>query len=489
MGRLSKGRRQKGGGAVEQGGTLRLEGIYRKGYGIVPKFVMHDRALSLESKAIYAYLCALAGGGAHTFPYRATILRQVGLSKNTYYRHYNPLIEQGYLRVERPADKTAANIYTLLQNPKQLAAQPAPPAPAGARLRYRGLKAHGYGTIPRVVMCDERLSAKAKGLYAYFCSYCGAGDCAFPRKDAILYHLGISEPTYYKAYAQLRELGYLTAVQRKEGSRFGVNDYYLSDAPAPPESPDPRNGDITPPDQTSPHIRNRDTTNGDTENGDATNSDAIKKKNSTFSNRGVISSPSNPLGGQGEGEDRKGEDGLEGERSGGKRDERALDEREPGKAEGGAEKKRRSGTGSIESKGEQRGKGRQVEQGQQQASAVPPADTLEQQVRRLADELAAAPPSPPGTPRRAAGDWLRHCLQQEGGAQRVEAVLAAFVCHFRQGGRARRAHNLAAYLAASLVNWLAEQPLRDELAAPALPGGGSYDLGEMQRMIEHPPFL
>jgi DNA-binding MarR family transcriptional regulator len=75
---------------------------------------MHDRELSLESKAIYAYLCALAGSGDYTFPYRQTILRQLGITKNTYYRHYTPLIEQGYITVARPPDKTAANIYTLI---------------------------------------------------------------------------------------------------------------------------------------------------------------------------------------------------------------------------------------------------------------------------------------------------------------------------------------------------------------------------------------
>ena len=35
--------------------------ILRAGYGIIPKVVMRDKNLSIEAKAIYAYLTAFAG--------------------------------------------------------------------------------------------------------------------------------------------------------------------------------------------------------------------------------------------------------------------------------------------------------------------------------------------------------------------------------------------------------------------------------------------
>ena len=212
---------------VGQVDKLCLEGIYRQGYGIIPKFVMHDPELTLEAKAIYAYLCSLAGSGDTTFPYRDTILRHLGISKNTYYKHYNLLLEQGYLSVTRPPDKTAANIYTLVQNPKKLAERST--GGEGGYLRYRGLKSHGYGFLPRTIMLDETISSKAKGLYAYFSSYCGDGDSAFPLKDDIVFHLGISEPTYYKITNQLKDSGYIEIIQRKDNGRFAVNDYYLND--------------------------------------------------------------------------------------------------------------------------------------------------------------------------------------------------------------------------------------------------------------------
>jgi hypothetical protein len=42
------------------------------------------------------------------------------------------------------------------------------------KLIVEGVNSMGYGTIPKMVMRDRRLSATAKCIYAYFCSYAGA---------------------------------------------------------------------------------------------------------------------------------------------------------------------------------------------------------------------------------------------------------------------------------------------------------------------------
>ncbi len=57
------------------------------------------------------------------------------------------------------------------------------------------MKSLGYGTIAKAVMLDARLTLKSKGIYAYFCSFAGSGNSAFPKLKNILYHLQISEPT------------------------------------------------------------------------------------------------------------------------------------------------------------------------------------------------------------------------------------------------------------------------------------------------------
>jgi len=215
---------------------LKVEGVNCKGFGILPKYVMLDSDLTIEAKTIYAYFCSYAGNGNSAFPSRSKIIDDLQMSKATYYKHYRLITEQGYITVKQEIGDRACfgkNIYTLVSNPKKFEDNPQDSSNnlVYSRIRFSGLKAAGYGMIPRAVMIDDRLPVKAKGIYAYFCSYTGSGNSAFPQKDRIIYHLQITEDTYYKYYKLLIGLNYITAVQRHIGGRLSVNDYYLNDTP------------------------------------------------------------------------------------------------------------------------------------------------------------------------------------------------------------------------------------------------------------------
>lgn len=215
---------------------LRIEGVNFKGFGILPKYVMLDRDLTIEAKTIYAYFCSFAGNGSSTFPGREKILSDLAMSKDAYYKHFKLLTEQGYLTVvqqKQEKNKFSKNIYTLVSNPKkfQNSAPRRSDNVAYSRIRFSGLKAVGYGMIPKAVMIDSRLPIKAKGIYAYFCSFTGAGDSAFPKMEMILHHLRISKDTYYKFYRILCDLNYISVLQRHVDGRLQVNDYYLNDTP------------------------------------------------------------------------------------------------------------------------------------------------------------------------------------------------------------------------------------------------------------------
>ena len=107
----------------------------------------------------------------------------------------------------------------------------------------------GYGLIPKQVMQDRRLSVEAKAIYAYFCSYAGAGETAFPGVEKILYDLGIGRTRYYKHLDSLKELGYLQVKQEHgDKSQFLRNIYTLTDD--------------------APRIRFGDTGHGNTDHGD-----------------------------------------------------------------------------------------------------------------------------------------------------------------------------------------------------------------------------
>lgn len=107
-------------------------------------------------------------------------------------------------------------------------------------LRVEGVNAHGYGIIPKIVMQDKRLSQGAKLIYAYFCTFAGAGETAFPSIRKICADLGFgSEDTFRKHRNILVKFGYLriTQVRGPEG-KFKNNIYTLCQFPEPNENPE-----------------------------------------------------------------------------------------------------------------------------------------------------------------------------------------------------------------------------------------------------------
>lgn len=211
--------------------VLRVDGVDANGYGSIPKLVMIDPDLSYKAKAIYAYLCSLAGNGVTAFPGRDTILHALSMNKDTYYIHFKALTAAGYISVAQQKEKAQGrfmhNVYTLERNPKKLQDYQPEEGEGGARLRSRGVKAAGYGDIPRTVMTDPRLSIKAKALYAYLSSFAGAGDVAFPAQKTLIYHMGISAHTYNRAMKELLACNYIEVTQRAENGRFSCCDYYI----------------------------------------------------------------------------------------------------------------------------------------------------------------------------------------------------------------------------------------------------------------------
>lgn len=100
------------------------------------------------------------------------------------------------------------------------------------RLQVEGVNFKGFGIIPKYVMLDPDLSIEAKAIYAYFCSYSGSGNCAFPGRSKILNDLLINKDTYYKHLNQLKNQGYILVQQsRLKGTLFSNNVYTLVSNP------------------------------------------------------------------------------------------------------------------------------------------------------------------------------------------------------------------------------------------------------------------
>lgn len=86
----------------------------------------------------------------------------------------------------------------------------------------------GYGFIFKKPMKDKRLSPEAKAIYAFICSYTGAGKTAFPGVKLMTECLGISESRFYKHRKKLIELGYISVTHRYDGQKNQSNLYTVN---------------------------------------------------------------------------------------------------------------------------------------------------------------------------------------------------------------------------------------------------------------------
>lgn len=103
-------------------------------------------------------------------------------------------------------------------------------------LKIVGIDEKGYGKIYKIVMRDPTIPLTAKAIYAYFCSYAGAGSTIFPSREKIMRDLHLAKNTFTKYLNCLIEAKYivrhrtatgnvyeiLTTVKRKDGKTVEI---------------------------------------------------------------------------------------------------------------------------------------------------------------------------------------------------------------------------------------------------------------------------
>ncbi len=89
--------------------------VYGKGYGVIAKQAMQDRRLSIEAKAIYAYICSFAGAGESAFPSVKKMCYDLKIDIKRFYKHRKLLEDNGYIEVQhmiwRESKQKANNVY------------------------------------------------------------------------------------------------------------------------------------------------------------------------------------------------------------------------------------------------------------------------------------------------------------------------------------------------------------------------------------------
>lgn len=106
-------------------------------------------------------------------------------------------------------------------------------------LKFEGIMSGGFGIAPRIVMRDHRLSIEAKAIYAYFQSFAGNRESAFPARDTILNELSISKTRYYKYLNQLIEYDYIRVEREENDGWKGRNIYVIVSNPESDNSEPP----------------------------------------------------------------------------------------------------------------------------------------------------------------------------------------------------------------------------------------------------------
>ncbi len=84
------------------------------GYGTVTKEAMQDRNLTIEAKAIYAYLCSYAGGKDEAYPGINKICYDLGINVKRFRKHMQLLIDNDYITIDKyryTNGKYASNHY------------------------------------------------------------------------------------------------------------------------------------------------------------------------------------------------------------------------------------------------------------------------------------------------------------------------------------------------------------------------------------------
>lgn len=78
-----------------------LKIIQEAGCGVVPSYVMRDKNLSIQAKALYSYISTLQTAGDEIPPFKQ-IAKELGMGEDTLRKYKKELEEKRYLLTRQP---------------------------------------------------------------------------------------------------------------------------------------------------------------------------------------------------------------------------------------------------------------------------------------------------------------------------------------------------------------------------------------------------
>ena len=102
------------------------------------------------------------------------------------------------------------------------------------------MKTIGYGIVAHAIMCDPKLTAEAKAIYAYLSAYAGKSNQAYPSLVRMKRELGMSESRLLRHRRQLIKRQILVIQNELSAARCYCNNLYFLDHGLP-DFPSPQN--------------------------------------------------------------------------------------------------------------------------------------------------------------------------------------------------------------------------------------------------------
>lgn len=212
------------------------EGVNCQGFGRIFKALTTDSSIPIQSKAIYAYLASFAGGSNSAFPSIKKIMEDLGFSHSSYlYKYLNILLDNGYIKVRKIrniSNNYVRNEYILTSKREDIPVTKSKTDGKTDKISIDGFASMGYGTVPKKVMVDRNLHIQSKALYAYFCSYSGAGNSCIPSQKLICKQLSLTRNTLVKYIKELEEANYIEVIKNQsETGQTLTTQYNLVEKP------------------------------------------------------------------------------------------------------------------------------------------------------------------------------------------------------------------------------------------------------------------
>lgn len=89
----------------------------------------------------------------------------------------------------------------------------------------------GYGLVYSEIMRSKLLTPEAKAIYAYLCTFAGAGETCYPGVGLMCDELQMSTDRFYRHLRLLLSAGVVKKTQERNGNRWGRTIYTISHSP------------------------------------------------------------------------------------------------------------------------------------------------------------------------------------------------------------------------------------------------------------------